>query len=332
MNNWTLRHEYAVTRRMGTRVVPDPGHLPGLSSRTASSPGVRTDIGQRGQVVVRSGFRSCNSDAVQRGEVTVEDCRRDVIAGSQPGQDVHLVDAIGHRHRLHPPLDGVTVDHQRLGLHIDSFDRTVKRVFPPSALLPVQGGRAPPARTSECPTSAVRRFASMPTTDTVSRATSLPVNEYSAEVVGFLPRGRRHSCLTLCCSPMTLRVLRVLAIARHERQRVIRDRRFACAAVSFLVPLAWSIGAGMVDAGRLMRAIGTGARAERERWLNQGDTRPSLAGDRGTHWSSRRLRASWRWWRWHQRSRQRDARRLSIRRWPCAPISVRAGARDVAPA
>jgi ABC-2 type transport system permease protein len=48
-----------------------------------------------------------------------------------------------------------------------------------------------------------------------------------------------------------------------------------------LALLACSSGAGIVETRRSIRAAETQARAERERWLRQGDKRPSLAGDQG---------------------------------------------------
>lgn len=80
---------------------------------------------------------------------------------------------------------------------------------------------------------------------------------------------------------VTPRVAPVVAIARPERRRLLRDGRFVWAADAFLLLLACSTSASVVETRRSIRAAETQSRAERERWLNQGDKRPSLAGDQG---------------------------------------------------
>jgi hypothetical protein len=61
----------------------------------------------------------------------------------------------------------------------------------------------------------------------------------------------------------------IRAIARDERRRLLRDGRLASAAMAFLVLLACSIGASVVETRRSIRAAETQSRAERERWLNE---------------------------------------------------------------
>src|SRR6516165_6070260 len=65
MNASNFRHEYAVTRRTGTRDAPDCGHFPGLSSRTPSSPDELQTYDRAGRSFASVGFvattrTSCN--------------------------------------------------------------------------------------------------------------------------------------------------------------------------------------------------------------------------------------------------------------------------------
>jgi ABC-2 type transport system permease protein len=80
---------------------------------------------------------------------------------------------------------------------------------------------------------------------------------------------------------MAVQRSRVLAVARHEWRRHLRNWQTISASGVFVGLFLMSLAVNWTDYRRVAAANEREAASERSRWLNQGSKRPELAGDQG---------------------------------------------------